>query len=455
MSEYKINSGVSPVVGVILMVAVTVILAAVIGTFVLDLGTNTNENVNAGVSMDETNEGVEIQWIDRGNADQIEVLINGSKVSGSELTSVGNSVTITAEANKTVSVRASSEDTQTIIQSIQTKTSTIPVVSGTVSYNPPAEGVTVELLNSEGTVIGSDVTGTDGQYSIEGEGAEIKVNGYSTETGDVDLNTISSDSGDSIPTILMDGDGTTSNPYEVETASDLYAIREDLDGEYKLVNDIDASHSSTWNNGDGFKSIGESGSVFTGVIDGSGQTVTGITNTIDLQGESLVYYNKGTIKDINLTNIDLKNGAVLGGLVGWNNGTIDNVSVDGTITGDSPTVGGIAGSNIGIIKNSESSVTITNDNTQIGGIVGENGYTSFGTDFTGTLDNVSYDGTISGRNYVGGIAGENNNASEITNSTFKSSGSIEATNGSSIGGIYSETDSEGVLSGNTNNGVIK
>lgn len=44
--------GVSPVIGVILMVAITVILAAVIGTFVLGLGDSVSQNANAGVSID-------------------------------------------------------------------------------------------------------------------------------------------------------------------------------------------------------------------------------------------------------------------------------------------------------------------------------------------------------------------------------------------------------------------
>ena len=47
------NSGVSPVVGVILMVAVTVILAAVIGSFVLDLWGSVSQSAQAGVSFDE------------------------------------------------------------------------------------------------------------------------------------------------------------------------------------------------------------------------------------------------------------------------------------------------------------------------------------------------------------------------------------------------------------------
>jgi flagellin-like protein len=44
------DDAVSPVIGVILMVAITVILAAVIGTFVLGLGENVSQNASAGVS---------------------------------------------------------------------------------------------------------------------------------------------------------------------------------------------------------------------------------------------------------------------------------------------------------------------------------------------------------------------------------------------------------------------
>ena len=44
--------GVSPVIGVILMVAITVILAAVIAAFVLDLGQSVDGEATAGVEID-------------------------------------------------------------------------------------------------------------------------------------------------------------------------------------------------------------------------------------------------------------------------------------------------------------------------------------------------------------------------------------------------------------------
>jgi flagellin-like protein len=63
--------GVSPVIGVILLVAITVILAAVIGAFVLGLGDEINTEANAGFSysQDADNGEVTITLTSEGNAD--------------------------------------------------------------------------------------------------------------------------------------------------------------------------------------------------------------------------------------------------------------------------------------------------------------------------------------------------------------------------------------------------
>ena len=53
MAKKHSDAGVSPVIGVILMVAITVILAAVIGTFVLGLGDSVTQNAQAGVTFEE------------------------------------------------------------------------------------------------------------------------------------------------------------------------------------------------------------------------------------------------------------------------------------------------------------------------------------------------------------------------------------------------------------------
>ena len=62
------DAGVSPVIGVILMVAITVILAAVIGTFVLDLGNQVqSSSPTASFSFDES----------VGNSDEVEITHDG------------------------------------------------------------------------------------------------------------------------------------------------------------------------------------------------------------------------------------------------------------------------------------------------------------------------------------------------------------------------------------------
>ena len=70
---------VSPVIGVILMVAITVILAAVIGAFVLGLGGETQETPQASLSFElnetngETNVDVEHRGGDSFNLTNVEI----------------------------------------------------------------------------------------------------------------------------------------------------------------------------------------------------------------------------------------------------------------------------------------------------------------------------------------------------------------------------------------------
>jgi flagellin-like protein len=69
----KSDSAVSPVIGVILMVAITVILAAVIGSFVLNLGGNLEANPQAGVTFDQDSDNVTVQVVSMENADGLYV----------------------------------------------------------------------------------------------------------------------------------------------------------------------------------------------------------------------------------------------------------------------------------------------------------------------------------------------------------------------------------------------
>ncbi|WP_153952672.1 type IV pilin [Halosegnis longus] len=82
------DSAVSPVIGVILMVAITVILAAVIGTFVLGLGSNVQSTPTAQFDIDLTDD-----TITHEGGDSIptgELTINGADVSGNSWSGSGD-----------------------------------------------------------------------------------------------------------------------------------------------------------------------------------------------------------------------------------------------------------------------------------------------------------------------------------------------------------------------------
>ncbi|WP_117365927.1 type IV pilin [Natrarchaeobaculum sulfurireducens] len=128
---------VSPVIGVILMVAITVILAAVIAAFVLDLGGSVGQEAQAGVSMefDESQKNLSIQVTSMGNADYVTFggAASDLNVSDSgptldeETMTVGDSITVsnTTENNDGVSGTVTaiavieSDDTRTVVGSVE------------------------------------------------------------------------------------------------------------------------------------------------------------------------------------------------------------------------------------------------------------------------------------------------------------------------------------------------
>lgn len=120
------NAAVSPVIGVVLMVGITVILATVIGTFVLNLGNDLDRNVQAGVNVkgDAANNEISVTFTSQRDAEYLIVNIgaNGSWSSGGDavLSQVGNSVTYPTSGSLTdgdyqVLVTAYRKDQSTVV----------------------------------------------------------------------------------------------------------------------------------------------------------------------------------------------------------------------------------------------------------------------------------------------------------------------------------------------------
>ena len=97
------NRGVSPVIGVILMVAITVILAAVIGSFVLGIGGDVQQTPQASLTI-EAGSGDDViithQGGDSLNLDQTAIYIgNNTDVSPGGSLGPGGEITITNDTS--------------------------------------------------------------------------------------------------------------------------------------------------------------------------------------------------------------------------------------------------------------------------------------------------------------------------------------------------------------------
>ncbi|MET3132057.1 filamentous hemagglutinin family protein [Oxalobacteraceae bacterium GrIS 1.11] len=235
---------------------------------------------------------------------------------------------------------------------------------------------------------------------------------------------------------------------------------------YALGGDIDASATSSWNNGSGrtgFTPFGISGSGFEGL----GHVISNLT--INQSGPAFItsLYSNTTVQ---LRNLGLVGGTVTrgtnaAGMVGINYGIISNAFSTMAVTGFDQ-MGGLVGENrAGIINNSYATGNVSGT-SQVGGLVGKNsgiieksyatgnvtGTTAFigglaGLNYFGTISNTYATGVVSGSQSVGGLVGINQEAggdgSTITNSYARGAvsgatnvGGLVGENGSNINNSY-------------------
>ncbi|ESP87788.1 type IV pilin [Candidatus Halobonum tyrrellensis] len=94
------DRAVSPVIGVILMVAITVILAAVIGTFVLGLGSGLNQAPQVQMDFQFTEnaseEGYNVQVVHQGGQELTANSISAAASEGSDISITGTNSPYTA-----------------------------------------------------------------------------------------------------------------------------------------------------------------------------------------------------------------------------------------------------------------------------------------------------------------------------------------------------------------------
>jgi len=114
------DDAVSPVIGVILMVAITVILAAVIGTFVLGLGDSVSQNAQVGVTFDETDtDEVTVTINSVQSADEISIKTSdGGDEPSTTSPSAGETLTVgSLSSGEKITVTATYEGSTNVIDS--------------------------------------------------------------------------------------------------------------------------------------------------------------------------------------------------------------------------------------------------------------------------------------------------------------------------------------------------
>ncbi len=219
-----------------------------------------------------------------------------------------------------------------------------------------------------------------------------------------------------IPILLFaGGSGTPTDPYQISNVNELQDIGTDLDAHYVLVNDIDASSTSTWNGGEGFDPLGGDPDHFNGSLVGNGFEIINLfigrsapaDENIGLFG----YLADGaSVMNLGLVDVDITGSNNAGGFAGTTKGDIMGCYASGNVNGDLNT-GGLAGIAIsnGLISNCFSKMDITNIDSNTGGLVG---FTVLGF----TITNCYSTGDVGGISFVGGLIGKHDSMCTVTNS---------------------------------------
>jgi uncharacterized repeat protein (TIGR02543 family) len=193
--------------------------------------------------------------------------------------------------------------------------------------------------------------------------------------------------------LILNGDGTETNPLPVYDADTLQKIGTGIDGwslnkHYKQVQNI--TLQSNWT------PIGTNAGQFTGSFDGNGFTISNLTinNSSNYQGMFGYIGTGGMVKNIGLINGSIKGGNYTGGVAGYSSGTVQNCYVSGSVSGGAYT-GGVAGTNTGTVQNCYVTGSVSGV-SNVGGVAGQN---------SNMVQNCYAAGNVSGNSNVGGVAG--------------------------------------------------
>ena len=283
--------------------------------------------------------------------------------------------------------------------------------------------------------------------------------------------------------LKFQGKGTLEAPYLIGTAGQLEKLAELVITDsynystkyYKLIANIDlsdyGSSNINFNGGKGWRPIGKLYYPFLGVFDGNGYTINGMyINDSTLKYAGLFGYLSGTVKNLDIVNVNIAGENQVGGVAGYittAGGGVTSCNSTGTVTGNMY-VGGVVGqANGGKVENCYSAGMVTG-NQYAGGVAGYIGFQNaritncYSTskvignqnvsnqDIGGIVGCISIDasvtncysmGAITGEKNVGGVAGYADSRANVSN--CYSMGAI--TGEEYVGGVAGFIEHEGSL----------
>ena len=335
--------------------------------------------------------------------------------------------------------------------------------NGNIDLNVPltwTSSATLQLTATGNINLNDALSGVEGKLSLSAGGtiadtASLSVSSFVLQNGYWNQNSATlpafSASNDfqvqnSSTFLRVTGGNGTSSPFQI---TDIYGLEglgspsnSLMTANAELMNNIDASETTTWHSGAGFVPIGsydgnsDAVNTYSGTFNGQGFTINGLyinTPSAEYAGLFGDTANGAVVENVNLTNVTVIGNEYAGGLDGVGNGTFSNVSSSGTVSGSS-IVGGLMGILFGSLTEGSSAGTVTVgvEGSDAGGLVG---YFQSGTISNSySAANVTAGASSS---TIGGLVGVN--LGTVSNSY--SSGVVAAGSGSSdVGGLVGSND---------------
>ncbi len=267
----------------------------------------------------------------------------------------------------------------------------------------------------------------------------------------------------------------TANPIEIFNWADLDEVRDDLEADYILMNNLDRATAgyqdfagTEANNGAGWEPIGDADNRFSGSFNGQFYTISDLyINRPNSINQGLFGHVGDDSDSTTIENIKLKNpqvigdrgvGSLIGRVTGNSNTLIKRcAAVDGAVEGTGATGGLIGSSNSfqtspggdenPFVRYSFSEIDVTytggGGGDKFGGLVG--------CSQKGTIENSYASGTVSvdGAERVGGLAGCIDLRGKVVNSY--SVGLVDVTNSLDVGGLVGNLEGPGQNIGTVEN----